>query len=153
MIKRRPALKAIFIPAVSLVLVAMAAIFIYRYQILQYSAEKIVRKLLPDYITVEKMSFNLRDSRIAFNSFRIMNPPGFSGKYLIEIGEVECRFALKSKNMLEGFEILSPVFKKPLLSIERLADGRTNIQEMTGFWRRRALRPRPRPRPRRRQGR
>ena len=139
MIKRRPALKAIFIPAVSLVLVAMAAIFIYRYQILQYSAEKIVRKLLPDYITVEKMSFNLRDSRIAFNSFRIMNPPGFSGKYLIEIGEVECRFALKSKNMLEGFEILSPVFKKPLLSIERLADGRTNIQEMTGFLEKKGL--------------
>ncbi len=131
--KRYPALKAILIPVVSLVLVAGAAIFIYRYQILQYSAEKIVRKLLPDYITVEKMNFSFKDSRIIFNSFRIMNPPGFSGKYLIEIGEAECRFRMKGRNILDGFEILNPVFKKPLLSIERLADGRTNLQEMTGF--------------------
>ncbi|MBU0605224.1 MAG: DUF748 domain-containing protein [Candidatus Omnitrophica bacterium] len=139
MITRYPAFKAIFITIVSLVLVAGAAIFIYRYQILQYSAEKVVRKLLPDYITVEKMSFNLRDSRIVFSAFRIMNPPGFSGKYLLEISEAECRFRLKGKNMLEGFEVLNPVFKKPLLSIERLADGRTNLQEMTGFLEKKGL--------------
>src|SRR3989338_2358833 len=108
MIKRYPALKTIFITAVSLALVAGAATFIYRYQILQYSAEKIVRKLLPDYITVEKMSFNFKDSKIAFNAFRIMNPPGFSGKYLIEVGDLECRFRMKGRSMLDGFEILSP---------------------------------------------
>ncbi|MFH1190051.1 MAG: DUF748 domain-containing protein [Candidatus Omnitrophota bacterium] len=133
MSKPSRALRSILVPAISLALVAGAAIFAYRYQILQYSAEKIVRKSLPGYITVDKMSFNFKDSRIVFRGIRIINPPGFSGKHLIDIGEAECRYRMKSVSMLDGFEVLDPVIRKPVLYIERAADGKTNLREMTAF--------------------
>ncbi|MCX5678089.1 MAG: DUF748 domain-containing protein [Candidatus Omnitrophica bacterium] len=133
MIKSASPYKKIFIIVISLTILAVVGLFIGRYQILQYSTEKIVRKLLPDYIVVEKMNFNYRDSKIIFSAFKILNPPNFSNKYLIEIGEMECRYKMKGKNILDGIEILEPVFKKPVLFIERLAGGRTNLQEMTSL--------------------
>jgi len=71
--------KKTFLSLLVLFATAALAVFLYRYQILQYSMEKIVRQYLPDYISVDKMAFNFKDSRISFRSFRIHNPPGFSG--------------------------------------------------------------------------
>lgn len=134
-------MKKIFITVVLLAVLAGAGIFIYRYQILQYSTEKIVRNLLPDYIAVEKMSFNYREKKIVFSAFSILNPPNFSDKRLIEIGEISCRYKMKGKTILDGIEILEPVFKRPVLFIERLSDGRTNLQEMTSFIQKKAQKP------------
>lgn len=132
MIKIGPLYRVMAIVA-SIVLLAASALFIYRYEILQYTTEKMVRQYLPDYISVDKMVFDFRDSKIAFRGFRIMNPPGFNGKYLIEVGDMQCRYAMKGNSVLSGLEVAQPVFKDAVLYIERRADGVTNLQEMTHF--------------------
>ncbi len=133
MISARPRLKSIIIKLAIIIAIIGIIAFVWRYQILQYSAEKLVRKSLPDYITVEKMSFDFRNSRIVFGGMKILNPPNFYEKYLIEIGEVECRYKIKGGNILSGLEIFSPIIRKPVLYIDRLSDGRTNLQEMPSF--------------------
>ncbi|MDP3789416.1 MAG: hypothetical protein Q8R48_03325, partial [Candidatus Omnitrophota bacterium] len=123
-------MKNFFIGIIILIIVSAAAIFIYRYQILQYSADKIIRSYLPDYVRVEKIDFDAKFGKIILSGFKILNPPDFSNNYLIEIEEVSAAYKMNGKNLVDGFEILNPVFKKPLLNIERLGDGKCNLSEM-----------------------
>lgn len=123
----RPVLTAALI-----IIVALGAIlFFYRLSILKYTAETIIRSVLPDYVSVEVISFDLNLSRISLKGFRISNPPGFSSGYLMEIGDVSCRYKMKGKTILDGLEMIDPVFKKPVIYIERRSDGRLNLNEMS----------------------
>ncbi len=123
----RPMLIAAFI----LIAIIGAILFFYRLSILKYTAETIIRSVLPDYVSVETISFDLNLSRISLKGFRIINPPGFSSEYLIEIGDVSCRYRMKGKTILDGLELMEPVFKKPAIYIERRSDGRLNLNEMS----------------------
>lgn len=128
--KKRGIFKKMFIGILLVVSAAAAAAFVYRYQIIQYSTETIIRKLLPDYVMIDRISFNFKDSRIALHGFRILNPQGFSRKYLLEVNQMSCKYKLRGKNILDGFEVLEPVFQGVVLGIERLGDGRMNLVEM-----------------------
>lgn len=124
-------LKKIFISAAILILIIAAAVFIYRYQIFQYSAEAIVRQSLPEYVRIDKIRFDLKGSEVILNGFKILNPQNqFSYKDLLEIEEITCRYRMRGKTFLGGIEILDPVFRKAVLTIERLGDGRLNLVEM-----------------------
>jgi len=123
-------MKKFFIGIIILIIVIAASLFIYRYQILQYSADKIIRNYLPDYVRVDRINFDAKSAKVILNGFKILNPPDFSDSYLIEIEEISCGYKMKGKNLVDGFEIFAPVFKKPLLNIERLGDGKLNLSEM-----------------------
>jgi hypothetical protein len=110
--------------------IAGAAVFIYRYQILQYSAETFMRRALPDYISIERINFDFPNSKVTLGGFRILNAPDFSSKYSVEIGEISCRYRLMGKLFLDGIEIFDPIFTKPLINIERQRDGRVNLVEL-----------------------
>ena len=133
---------AIFVMIVTTAIVA--AIFIYRLQILQYSAENLIRKALPDYVTIEKINFEFKNNRVVLKDFRISNPPGFSGRYLIQIKEIACAYRMRTLNILDGIEILKPSFIGPSLSIERLRDGRLNLSEMQKYAEKSAAESKPR---------
>lgn len=117
--------------AITLLLVASAAaIFIYRYRIIQYSAETIIRKALPEYVKIDKIYLDFNESKIIFGGFKILNPPHFSYKNLMEIEEISCKYKMRTKSFMDGIEIFEPVFKKPVLTIERLGNGKLNLIEM-----------------------
>lgn len=123
-------LKKLFVVMLILTAAIAAAIFIYRYEIIKYSAEQIIMSYLPDYVKVGRIDFDAKIGRVTIYDFRIVNPPEFSYKYLLEIDRISCNYKMKGKNPLDGFEIASPVFTAPLLIIERLADGKLNLVEM-----------------------
>lgn len=123
-------MKRFFIIILILLAISVAAIFIYRYQILRYSAETLVRRVLPDYVRIDKINFDAQNNKIVFGDFKILNPGNFSNRYLLEIEEIICRYKLKGNGLLEGFEILGPAFKNATLNIERLNDGTINLNEM-----------------------
>ncbi|MBI5144425.1 MAG: DUF748 domain-containing protein [Candidatus Omnitrophica bacterium] len=126
-------MKRVFITVLILLVIAAAAIFIYRFQILRYSAETLIRRALPDYVRIDKIDFDAKNGRLVLTDFKILNPHGFSNRYLLEIEEIICRYRLKGKNLLEGgLEILEPSFKNATLNIERLTDGKINLGEMKG---------------------
>lgn len=126
-------MRVFFIAVLIVLAISIAAIFIYRYQIFQYSAETIIRKSLPEYIRIDRIEFDLKNNRIAFGGFKILNPEGFANRYFLEISEIACSYKMKGRNLIDGFEIVEPSFKKPVLNIERLKDGKTNIDEMKGY--------------------
>jgi hypothetical protein len=141
MIRRFPAKPFVYIAAAAAV--AAAAVFVFRYQIIRSSADAAIRKLLPDYVKVDDINFDIRDGRITVSGFRIVNPPGFSDRYLIEIRSVSCGYKMRGSNILDGFDMLEPVFTGPVLNIERLPDGRVNLQEMKRVIDKEPVRPAP----------
>ncbi len=131
-------IKRILIFIIIIIAIATAAIFIYRYQIFQYSAETIIRKLLPDCIRIDKINFDIKNNRVILTDFKIINPDDFSNQYLLEIENITCGYRTKGGNILDGLEILEPSFKHLTLNIERLADGRLNLEEIKKYIERQA---------------
>ena len=123
-------LKKIVASIIVIIAITAIAVFIYRYQILQYSAETIIRKILPDYVRVDTIIFRPQEEKLTLKGFKILNPPGFSSRYLIEIDEVIGTYKMKGKSIIDGIEMLEPVFKKATLNIERLSDGTLNLVKM-----------------------
>lgn len=125
MIKRR----VIYTPIV-IVAIICAAIFIYRYQILIYSIESLIRNNLPPYVTIDRMIFDLKGGRAEFRGLKITNPNDFSYKFMLEVRGITCRYKMRGKSILSGIEILDPVFSGGVMDVERLEDKRVNLSEM-----------------------
>lgn len=123
-------MRTFFIIILFILAVIIAAVFIYRYQIFQYSAEAVIRKMLPDYIRIDKITFDLKNSRIVLGDFKVLNPDGYSNRYSVQVENITCGYKMKGKSLLEGFEALEPSLKRVTINIERLADGRLNLTEM-----------------------
>ncbi len=123
--------KKLIIPGL-IIIIAIIAIsaFLYRYQILQYTAEKLIRKYLPSYARIDTIKFDFRKGEARIGGFKIINPPGFSDEYLLEIGKITCHYRLRGKALADGFEIADPVLSNIVLNIERLGDGRLNLAAM-----------------------
>ncbi len=126
-------LKKVIIAILILVAIVGGVIYIYRYQIIQSTAEKFIRAMLPGYIKIEKIDLDMRRSKIILSKFEIMNPPGFSSRDLIEAGEISCSFKMKGMSFMSGIEILSPLLTGVVLNIERLRDGTTNLEAMAKY--------------------
>lgn len=131
--RRRPIFLQVLGAIVAVVLVAAAVIFIQRYAILQYSIDTAIRHNLPGYIEIDKIVLEPQGSRLVLKGFKILNPPGFSRPYLIEVEELIARYRMRGKNVLDGIEVLEPVFQRPVLTIERDRGGTLNIMKMPGY--------------------
>lgn len=122
--------KRIIVIILILAVALVAVVMIYRHQIIQYSAETLIRNALPDYIKIDKMRLDLKEGHAVISGFKILNPPGFMDKYILTIDEISCRYAAKGKNILDGIEISNPVLKRPTLYIERFKTGVINLSQM-----------------------
>ncbi|MFA6320543.1 MAG: hypothetical protein WCY36_01660 [Candidatus Omnitrophota bacterium] len=120
--------KTILVTAILIALI-IASVFVYRYQILQYTAETLIRKYLPDYVKIDTIKFDFAKGDAVLSGFKILNPPQFSKEYLIEIEKISCSYKLRGKNITDGIMISSPVLTNAVLNIERLGDGRLNLAE------------------------
>ena len=107
----------------------LAAVFLYRYQILQYTTEKLIRKYLPDYVKIDTIRFDFRKGEAVLSGFKILNPPEFSKEYLAEIDKITCNYKLRGKTIINGLELSGPVLNNAVLNIERLGNGKLNLIE------------------------
>jgi hypothetical protein len=122
--------KAALAVAATAVVAIAAFIFFQRISILQYTAETVIRSVLPECVSIGSVRLDAGASRITVRDFAIVNPPGFSSGKLITIGEVSCRYRMRGRNILDGMELFDPEFRNPVLYIERRSDGRLNLNEM-----------------------
>jgi hypothetical protein len=111
------------------VAVLLAVIFVYRYQILQYTTESLIRKYLPPYVKIDSIRFDFGKSEASLNGFKILNSPGFSKEYLVEVEKIICHYKLKGKTIPDGLELIEPVLTGAILNIERLDNGKLNLEE------------------------
>lgn len=123
-------LKRLIVPALIIIAIIAVSVFVYRYQILQYAAEKLIRKHLPSYARVDAIKFDFGKGEARIDGFKILNPPGFSDEYFLEIEKMTCHYNLRGKKLTDGFEIRDPVLFKMVLNIERLGDGKLNLIAM-----------------------
>ena len=122
-------LKKSIIVIAALLLLIVAVLFIYRYQILQYTTEALMRKYLPDYVKIDTIRFDFRKGEVVLGGLRILNPPEFSKEYLAEIEKITCNYKLRGKTIMDGLELSGPVLNNAVLNIERLGNGKLNLAE------------------------
>ena len=123
-------MKKILILIVVFAAMAGTVIYIFRDDILQYSAQSIVKKNLPDYIVVDKVVFDYRKGELIFKGLAVKNPPGYDEKFLASIGTLTCGYKFRGKGIFEGIEVTRISAERPAFYIERRRDGRMNVNEM-----------------------
>ncbi|RKY42771.1 MAG: hypothetical protein DRP85_01815 [Candidatus Makaraimicrobium thalassicum] len=112
-------------------IVAAGIAYHYRHEIFQFSAEEIIKKSLPSYVTVRRIIFDLKSGIFRAEALGIKNPKGYYTKFLAEIDGISCRYKMKGKNILDGITVTEIAAESPVVHIERLPDGRININEMS----------------------
>lgn len=123
-------MKKLLIILLVFLLIGGGILWHFRFDIFQFSADSIIRKLLPSYIHVDEMIFDLKNGVLWVKGFSIQNPKGFQNRYLATIGEITCSYRMQGKNILDGIEITSIEAQDPVVHVERLRDGRINLNEM-----------------------
>lgn len=129
-VRKEKIMKKMLIILLVFLLLGGGIIWHFRFDIFQFSAENIIRKLLPSYVHVDEMIFDLKNGVLHVKGFSIQNPKGFQNRYLATIGEITCRYRMQGKNILDGIEITSIEARDPVVHVERLRDGRINLNEM-----------------------
>ena len=114
-------IKKLIIAFILLLACAAAVLFMHRFYVLQYTVETLIRKALPDYVRVDKIRLEPERHSLVLENFRIVNPGNFSYPYLFEIESMSCKYKLKGRSILDGFEIFEPEFKAPTLTIETVS--------------------------------
>ncbi|KJJ83291.1 ATPase [Candidatus Omnitrophus magneticus] len=125
-----------FLFIILLIFVCLACgVYLYRHEIFQYSAESIVRKNLPPYVSIDRIIFDLKHGSMKINGLNIKNPKGFRTSNLAEIELINCGYKAFGGNILNGIEVTDLSASGVLINIERLKDGRLNLNEMEEFLR------------------
>lgn len=109
---------------------AAAVLYIFRNELFQYSAETILKKNLPDYITVESLAFDPEKGTLRVNGLSVKNPDGYEDRYLARIDVLACAYKMRGKNITDGIEITDITADRATINIERRRDGRLNINDM-----------------------
>ena len=126
-------LKRLVIAIVLILIIALGALYFYRHTIIKHYTEKLIRENLPGYIQIDKVNFDFTNNKISLNNFRILGPPGFSPKYVIEVKEISCKYGILGKWIPMGLEIHSVLLDGADIRVERLRNGRVNVTEMENF--------------------
>ena len=135
--------KIILISLLVMFITAGAGVYIYRHEIIRRTAEMVVRNFLPDYVKIDALRVDFKGNRVGLSGVKVLNPSGFSGRYLLEASEIYCDYRLMGKTLFDGIEVLVVVLERPVLDIERLADGRINADEFRKMVERSAAESRP----------
>ncbi len=123
-------MKTFFIILAVLLVIAGSLIFIYRYEIFRYSAQKVILAMLPPYLKADEIRFDLEHNEIEITNAHIANPQGFSDNPVLSVGSIFCTYALKGKNVFGGITVTNLEGRRPVVRIERSRDGRINVFEM-----------------------
>lgn len=121
---------AVITVIVILIVFAAVTLYVFRFDIFRVSAESILRKNLPDYISVEGLAFDFKEGIIRANGVGIKNPAGYDEALLARIDTIYCKYALRGKNITEGIKITEITAERAVINIERLRNGRMNTNEM-----------------------
>ena len=116
---------------VLVIFIAFAGVvYWFRYDIFQFSAESIIKGMLPEYVSVDRIVFDLKDGVMQVKGFGIRNPKGFENKFLASIKFITCKYKMQGKTILDGIEVTDIEATGPVINIERLSDGQLNVNEM-----------------------
>ena len=123
-------LKGLFITLLILALIAGGILWFFRFDIFQLSAETVIKKLLPDYVHVDRIVFDLENGSMVVEGFAIKNPEGYHNRYLATIDTISCRYRMRGKNILDGIEVTEIEAVTPHINIERAQSGKLNVNDM-----------------------
>ena len=123
-------MKKFFLVFIVLFVCMITAVYVLRHEIFQLSSDVLIEKYLPEYLAVEKIEFNFEEGKLDITGLGIKNPQGYDNKFLAHMDKVTCYFKMKTKNILDGIEITKILASSPQINIERVQNGRLNINEM-----------------------
>lgn len=75
-------MKKLAIVILVFLVIAIGIVYYFRHEIFQYSAEALIQKNLPPFVTVEGIVFDLKEGLLEVKGFGVKNPRGYKNKYL-----------------------------------------------------------------------
>lgn len=113
------------------ILVIAGYIYLNRQELLNQGIDKVLTGLLPSYIEVDNLSFDLDKKTIRIENLRILNAKGFLHPYLVEAPFINCSYKQRDKsNLLKGISIEDIKLMDLRFYIDRNPDGEVNIGQM-----------------------
>ncbi|MBD3296929.1 MAG: DUF748 domain-containing protein [Candidatus Omnitrophica bacterium] len=125
-------MKKFLILLLILAVIAGAALYLFRESVVQYSAETLLKKNLPDYVSIEDLEFRMDKGELIVNGFALRNPSGFNNRYLATVDSITCVYRLRGSNITEGIKVTGITASSPVINIERSNTGKLNLAEMGG---------------------
>jgi len=123
-------MKKFFIFIFVLFCCAAGAVYVLRHEIFQFSAEALIEKYLPKYLTLDQIDVDIEKGLLTLTGLGIKNPPGYDNRFLATVDSVRCHFKMRTKDIRDGLEVTKIVAYSPKINVERLRGGRLNVNEM-----------------------
>lgn len=123
-------MKKILIIVLVLLVMAAAIIYVFKGEIFQYSADALLKKNLPAYMTVDQLTIDYEKGVLYLKGLGIKNPPGYADRLLARVETIACSYKMLGKAIPEGIEVTGISAEGAVIYIERRRDGRMNVNEM-----------------------
>ncbi|NQT95834.1 MAG: hypothetical protein HQ572_05230 [Candidatus Omnitrophica bacterium] len=124
-------LKFILLLVLIILIAGSGMVYLNRSRIFDYSINKLIENLLPDYMEVGKIELDLEGKNLDIRDFKIRNPKGCRHPYLLEVPKVKAFFSQRNpQEIKDGLEVGDAQLFNPVLYLERLKDSSLNIQHM-----------------------
>ncbi|MBD3295739.1 MAG: DUF748 domain-containing protein [Candidatus Omnitrophica bacterium] len=123
-------IKRLAVFALILIVAGAGILWFYRYEIVRYSAEKIIKAALPEYVRVDDIIVDPENGELTAQGLALLNPSGFHNRYMVTVDRVFCRFRMKGEHILDGIRITDVRAEGPRINIERLEGGKVNLGQL-----------------------
>ena len=123
-------MKKFFLALLILIVSVAAAVWVFRYDILRFSANMALEKVIPGNVAVKKIVVDHSARKIEVHGLTMANPRGFSESIFAEMGVFTVKYRMRGKTILTGIEIAGFECLDLVVRIERLSNGRINSEEV-----------------------
>jgi hypothetical protein len=123
-------MKKILFGIVAVVMLLAAGLWFYRYDVIRFSASAIINRNIPGNVAMRRIVLDLPARKVDVYGLVIGNPPGFSDPIFADIGVLSVKYSMRGKTMLTGIDITGFELSDPVVKIERLSNGRINLDEI-----------------------
>lgn len=101
-----------------------------RGDIIRFAADIFFKKVIPGNVVVEKVVLDLSGGKLELYNLAVRNPAGFQDLYFADVPFLSISFRMRGRTVLSGVEVTGLELKDPVVSMERLSNGRANFDEI-----------------------
>jgi hypothetical protein len=122
--------KKVFLAALALVLVLAGGIWVFRYELLHFSAGAFLKMKVPENVSIERIVADHPERKITVYGIALSNKPGFFDPVFAEAKILTVHYRTRGKTIFSGIEITSFECDAPRIRLERLSNGTTNFSDV-----------------------
>ncbi|MFA6636879.1 MAG: DUF748 domain-containing protein [Candidatus Omnitrophota bacterium] len=123
-------MKKIFFGIAAAIMLLAGGLWFYRYDVVRFSVSAVMERKIPGNVSIQRIVVDLPAKKVDVYGLVIGNPAGFSDPIFADIGVLSVKYRMRGKTILTGVDITGFELSNPVVKIERLLNGRINLDEI-----------------------